>query len=99
RVGGKRAGRVVRVEGRTGGATSRPPFSAATSGDSPCSKGRKMFSITTTELSINREKARASPPRIIVFTELPPTYKTINVASAESGIERHTATVARMLPR
>ena len=58
-----------------------------------------MFSSTTTELSMSREKASASPPKIIVFTVLPPSASAMNAASAESGTERNTATVARMLPR
>ena len=55
--------------------------------------------MTTTELSMRRENASARPPSTIVLMELPPKYSTTNVASAESGIERNTATVARMLPR
>ena len=58
-----------------------------------------MFSSEMTELSMTREKASASPPRIIVFTVLPIMYSTTNVASAESGIDSSTAKVARMLPR
>ena len=58
-----------------------------------------MFSSTTTELSMRRESARASPPSTIVFTELPPICNATIVASTEIGIEKRTATVARMLPR
>ncbi len=90
---------VVSVAARTGRATSWPPFSAATAGVSPSSMWRKMFSSTTTELSISREKASASPPRTIAFTELSPKDSAMNVASADSGTERNTASVARMLPR
>ena len=36
---------------------------------------RKMFSRTTTELSISRENARARPPRIIALTVLSPNGK------------------------
>ena len=58
-----------------------------------------MFSSTTTELSIRREKASASPPSTMLLIELPPSDSAMNAASAESGIEKNTATVARMLPR
>ena len=58
---------VVSVAASTGSATSSPPRSAATSGGSPSSMWRKMFSSTTTELSISREKASARPPRIIAL--------------------------------
>ena len=60
---------------------------------------RKMFSSTTTELSISRENASASPPRIIALTVLSPSGSAMNAASAESGMDRNTATVALMLPR
>ena len=58
-----------------------------------------MFSSTTTELSIRRENASASPPSTMLLTELPPTDSAMKVAKAESGMEKNTATVARMLPR
>ncbi len=58
-----------------------------------------MFSSTITELSIKREKARASPPRIIALIVLPPSPSAMNAASADSGTERNTAAVARRLPR
>ena len=96
---GKNTTEVVSVAASTGSATSLPPFSAASLGDSPCSMWRKMFSSTTTESSIRREKPSASPPRIIVLIVPPPRERQMNMASAESGMERNTATVARMLPR
>ena len=40
-----------------------------------------------------------SPPRIMVLIVLPPSESAMNAASAESGMEKKTATVARMLPR
>jgi len=98
-VTGKNTTAVVRVAASTGRATSRPPRSAAAAGDSPSSRWRKMFSSTTTELSIRREKTRARPPRIMVLTVPPPSDRAMKVASAESGIERKTAAVARILPR
>ena len=35
----------------------------------------------------------------MLLIEPPPIESAMNVASAESGIEKNTATVARMLPR
>ena len=58
-----------------------------------------MFSSTTTELSISRESASARPPSTMLLIELPVSFRTKNVASTESGIEKKTATVARKLPR
>ena len=49
-----------------------------------------MFSSEITELSMMREKASASPPRIMVLTVLPTRLRTTNVARAESGMERNT---------
>src|SRR5438876_8865183 len=88
-VTGKNTTTVVSVEARTGRATSRPPCSAATAGSSPISKCRYMFSSTTTELSMSREKANAKPPRTMLLMELPPNESAIMVASAESGIEKN----------
>ena len=48
---------------------------------------------------MTREKASASPPRIMVLMVLPSMYRTTKVASAEIGIDSNTAPVARMLPR
>src|ERR1700693_5108970 len=99
KVTGKKTTMVVSVAARTGSATSRPPFSAATKAGSPISRWRWMFSRTTTELSISRENARARPPSTMLLIELPPNCSAIMVARAEIGIEKKTATVARMLPR
>src|SRR5271170_2113811 len=52
---GKKTIAVVKVAASTANCTSLPPRSAATSGDSPSSRWRKIFSRTMTELSINRE--------------------------------------------
>src|ERR1700739_3525695 len=64
---GKNTMEVVEVAARTARATSMPPFSAASRGGVPISIKRKMFSRTTTESSIQREKAHASPARIHGF--------------------------------
>ncbi len=48
---------------------------------------------------MSRDNASANPPRTIVFTDPPPSCKAIKVASTDSGMEKNTATVARMLPR
>ena len=58
-----------------------------------------MFSSTTTELSIRREKASARPPRIMTLIVPSPAARAMKAASADSGIERNTAAVARTLPR
>ena len=70
-VTGKNTMEVVKVAARTAIETSVPPDSAATSGDSPISMCRKMFSSTMTPLSISLEKTSARPPRIMVLMEPP----------------------------
>ena len=90
---------VVKVAASTANCTSLPPTSAATSGAAPISRWRKIFSRTTTELSIKREKARANPARTMVLIEPPPARMQIKAASAERGMDKRTANVARTLPR
>src|ERR1017187_5259801 len=46
-----------------------------------------MFSRTTTELSIRREKASARPPSTMLLMEPPPMESAMKAASAERGIE------------
>ncbi len=53
-----------------------------------------MFSSTTTELSIRREKASARPPSTMELMVPPPMLRARKAASAESGIDSKTATVA-----
>src|SRR5271155_2408144 len=52
---GKKTIAVLKVAASTASWTSLPPSSAALTLSEPISKCRKMFSSTTTELSINRE--------------------------------------------
>ena len=92
------AGRAGRSEVRPT-ALLLPPFSEAVTGSSPISIWRKMFSSTTTELSINRDKARARPPSTMVLMVLPPRSSAIKVARHEIGIDSNTLMVARRLPR
>ena len=58
-----------------------------------------MFSRTTTELSIRRESASASPPSTMELIDEPPNCRMKKVAQMESGMEKKTAVVARRLPR
>ena len=48
---------------------------------------------------MRRDIASASPPSTMLLTVPPPHDSAMNVASADNGIEKNTATVARMLPR
>src|ERR1700728_3554396 len=91
---GKNTMEVVEVAASTASATSMPPFSAASRGGVPISIKRKMFSSTTTESSINREKGSASPPRIIVLMDPPITLVSSRQTRAESEMDSITANVA-----
>src|SRR6201990_1589710 len=96
---GKKTMAVLQVAARTANWTSFPPFSAASTLFEPISKCRKMFSTTTTELSMSRDSANAMPPSTIVLMESPNAFRIRKVAIQEIGIDSITATVARTLPR
>src|SRR5689334_25394481 len=67
-VTGKNTTELVSVAASTASDTSSPPRSAATSGDSPISRWRKLFYSTITALSISHENTSENPPRNIVAT-------------------------------
>src|SRR5580692_2594471 len=96
---GKKTIDVVEVAASTARETSMPPCSAASRGGTPISIKRKIFSSTTTESSIKREKANASPPKSMVLIEPPMALVNSRHTRAESGIDSSTAKVARGLPR
>jgi hypothetical protein len=58
-----------------------------------------MFSSTTTESSISREKASAKPLNSMTLIEPPMAFMSKKHTNAERGMERSTAKVARGLPR
>src|SRR6202041_4159184 len=98
-VTGKKKIDVVEVAASTASEPSIPPFSAASRGGVPISMKRKIFSSTTTESSMSRENASASPPSSMVLMDPPITLVIIRQTSAERGIDNKTAKVARGLPR
>ena len=55
---------------------------------------REIFSSTTTELSISRENASASPPSIMLLIVLPPSASAMKVASAIAAIPEVNKVVA-----
>ncbi len=48
---------------------------------------------------MSREKASASPPRIMVFSVSPLAASPMKAASTDSGMDSSTARVARALPK
>ena len=90
---------VVKVAASTASWTSWPPRSAAVTASSPSSRWRKMFSSTTTELSIKRESTSASPPSTMVLMVPPVAFRSRNAARQEIGIDSSTETVPRTEPR
>src|ERR1700759_5378894 len=99
KVTGKNTIEVVEVAARTASDTSMPPFSAASRGGTPISIKRKMFSSTTTESSMSREKASARPPSSMVLIDPPIPLVISRHTKAERGIDNKTANVARGLPK
>src|SRR6202034_1717724 len=93
-VTGKNTMDVVEVAARTASDTSIPPFSAASRGGTPISIKRKIFSSTTTESSISRENASASPPNSMVLIDPPISLVISRQTMAESGMDNKTANVA-----
>ena len=96
---GKNTIAVVNVAASTASWTSWPPRSAAVTASSPSSMWRKMFSSTTTELSISRESTSASPPSTMVLMVPPKAFSSRNAARQETGIEISTEIVPRIEPR
>ena len=96
---GKKTIEVVEVAASTASDTSMPPSAAASAGDFPSSMKRKMFSSTTTESSMRREKASARPPSSMVLIVPPVAPITSRQVSADKGMERSTAMVARAFPK
>src|ERR1017187_1583766 len=96
KVTGKKTIDVVEVAASTARDTSMPPFSAASRGGCPISMNRKIFSSTTTESSISREKASANPPSSMVLMEPPMASVISKQTSADSGMDSNTAKERRV---
>ena len=77
--------------------TSEAPRIAASLGDSPPSKCRKMFSVTTMALSINIPAPNARPPKVMMFMVSPLKYIRLKVAMMDTGMA--TLTIKVVLTR
>ena len=62
---------VVRVAAKIDFQTSVVPLTAASSPETPDARRRKIFYMTTTELSSNIPTAKAIPVRVNVFIVIP----------------------------
>jgi len=71
------------------------PVYAASSGASPWSRWRTIFSSTTIESSTRIPIVRPSPMSEITSSVNPKSFITMNVASNETGIEIMTTTALR----
>ena len=109
---GTKTATTARVTASTASAISAVPFSAATSGLSPCSRWRTMFSMTTMASSMSRPMERVSASMVTMLKVKPSAFITANVpmmavgsATADTSVERtlrrkmRTTTTARMPPR
>jgi len=90
---------VVRVEDVIAPETSEAPLIAASLGERPFSRFRKIFSMTTMALSINMPAPRANPPSVMILIVNPLKYIKLNVAMMDTGIETLTIKVVLMRRR
>ncbi len=96
---GRKIATVVAVEASNAPYTSVGPCSAASSGPTPFSRKRMMFSSTTMAASSVMPTANARPAREITLSVRPAMSRTRNAASTDPGIAMATIRVARNLRR
>jgi hypothetical protein len=84
---------VVSVPERIASPTSFAPSMAAFSGSTPISRCRKMFSTTTTALSMSIPTASISPDRVMMFSEFPATYRMMTAKISDTGMAAATMKV------
>ena len=92
---GKKTATVVSVEATTAVPTSDVPRTTARSGSSPSSRQRAMLSTTTMPESTSMPMPRASPPRLMMFSESPLRFIGAKTAATETGMASETTAVER----
>ena len=96
---GRNTATFVSVLARIAPQTSVVPRTAAAAGSSPLLQWTKMFSSTTTALSISIPTAKAMPARLITLSVRSKAASARNVPITLTGIESATMSVERMLRR
>ena len=99
KASGKKTRIVVSVEPITAPLISRLARSMASSPVCPSARCRAMFSMTTTESSMIRPMATASPPSDIRFSVSPESRRKRKLITRLKGIARAVSSVARTLLR
>ena len=87
------------VETKAGAAICMAPSSTARTSGFFMAMLRCVFSISTVASSTRIPTASASPPSVITLMVAPSRLKQISDTRIESGMEMHTITVLRQLPR
>ena len=90
---------VVRVEAIMAPPTCLAPSTAAFFTECPFCRSRKIFSITTTELSTSIPTPSARPDRDMIFSVTPLKYMATMAATTLRGIEHATIMVGRISHR
>lgn len=96
---GRNTATFVSVLARIAPHTSCVPFTAAVVGSSPAVQCTKMFSSTTTELSIRMPTAKAMPARLITLSVRSKAARARNVPITLTGIDIATISVERTFLR
>jgi len=96
---GRNTATLVSVLARIAPHTSCVPFTAASRGGSPAVQWTKMFSSTTTELSMSMPTAKAMPARLITLSVRSKAARARKVPITLTGIESATISVERMFRR
>ncbi len=96
---GTKTMQMHRVETNAGTAICRAPSRIDSITPLPNPRLRWMFSISTVASSTRMPTASASPPSVMMLMVSPIAYNTASEVRIESGIEMHTISVLRQLPR
>jgi len=90
---------IDKVDTKVGTAICDAPSSTARTSGFPIPRLRCVFSISTVASSTRMPTASASPPSVITLIVWPSRLRTQMELRIESGIEVHTMSVLRQLPR
>ena len=90
---------IERVETNVGMAICDAPSRTARTSGFRMAMFRCVFSTSTVASSTRMPTASASPPSVITLIVCPSKLRMQSDARIESGIEMHTITVLRQLPR
>ena len=96
---GKNTIQIARVAMSAGTAICCAPSSMAMVRGLPSARFRCMFSTSTVASSTSIPIASDRPPSVIMFSELPVSFRKMIPTNIDSGIDVQTITMLRQLPR